>query len=160
METVAIENGVTSIGNYAFYGCTNLYGFVDVNASTTENNTTVTSIGTYAFYNCDHLMMILDLDYLFSGLQTIDNYAFVECDGLTKFQHGTAPVAHLSVRDIHNVRQPYRRIKRSVGFNSAFGCPIFCPRKQPQTDTHKCRIHDFDCVILDLINDLKLGTAR
>ncbi|MDR0505553.1 MAG: leucine-rich repeat protein [Dysgonamonadaceae bacterium] len=91
IQTIAINNGVTSIGNYAFAECTNLQGFIDVNSSsTTVNNTTVTSIGDYAFYNCDHLMNTLDLDYLFSGLQTIGERAFAECDGLTRFQHGSA----------------------------------------------------------------------
>lgn len=44
---VIIENGVTSIGNYAFYDCTNL-----VNA---ELPSSITSIGEEAFGGCDSL---------------------------------------------------------------------------------------------------------
>ena len=41
---VVIENGVTSIGNYAFYGCSGL--------TSVEITDSVISIGDYAFYGC------------------------------------------------------------------------------------------------------------
>jgi hypothetical protein len=74
IENVSIGNGVTHIGNYAFYGCTNLWGF-------STNNTSVISIGQYAFFDCDKLQEILDLDNLFTALESIGNYAFADCDG-------------------------------------------------------------------------------
>ena len=48
--SVTIPNSVTSIGNYAFYGCSNL-------TSVTIPNS-VTSIGYDAFYGCDNLKSI------------------------------------------------------------------------------------------------------
>ncbi|GHV63027.1 hypothetical protein FACS1894195_5240 [Bacteroidia bacterium] len=50
ITTVIIENGVTSIGEYAFYYCSSL------TAVTIPNS--VTSIGEYAFYYCSSLTAV------------------------------------------------------------------------------------------------------
>ena len=47
---VEIQNGITSIGSYAFYGCENLKS-VSISDS-------VTSIGNFAFYNCEKLKRV------------------------------------------------------------------------------------------------------
>ena len=44
IKIVEIEEGITSIGNYTFYGCSSL-----TNINIPES---VTSIGNYAFYGC------------------------------------------------------------------------------------------------------------
>ena len=44
------DNGVTSVGGYAFYGCSNL---------TTVDLPLVTSVGSYAFYNCKALTTVI-----------------------------------------------------------------------------------------------------
>lgn len=51
MHTVTISNGVTYIGNYAFYNCSNI-SKITIPAS-------VTSIGTAAFAGCDSLTEVL-----------------------------------------------------------------------------------------------------
>ncbi|MCD7886863.1 MAG: leucine-rich repeat domain-containing protein, partial [Clostridiales bacterium] len=58
IETVIIEDGVTSIGNYAFYYCTEI---TDV----TIGNT-ITSIGRSAFYNCKSLRAVTIPDSVIS----------------------------------------------------------------------------------------------
>ena len=68
---LAIPNSVTSIGSYAFYGCT---GLISV---TTPNS--VTSIESYAFYGCSDLTSVT----IGSGVKKIGNYAFINCSGLT-----------------------------------------------------------------------------
>ncbi|MBQ4630196.1 MAG: leucine-rich repeat protein, partial [Clostridia bacterium] len=45
IKTLVIEEGVTSIGNYAFYNCSSISGDLVIPDS-------VTSIGNYAFYRC------------------------------------------------------------------------------------------------------------
>ena len=68
---IVIENGATTIGEYAFHSCTEL-----TEISIPE---TVTAIGKLAFYNCTGLTEIA----LPEGLTTIGNAAFRRCSNLT-----------------------------------------------------------------------------
>ena len=67
----AIPDGVTSIGDYVFYSCSNL-------ASVTIPSS-VTTIGDYAFYGCTSLTSITIPD----SVTTIGDYAFRLCTSLT-----------------------------------------------------------------------------
>ena len=67
IETVIINDGVTSIGNYAFYECTALQSVSIANS--------VKSIGITAFGNCESLTSI-KLPY---GLETIESGTFANC---------------------------------------------------------------------------------
>ena len=70
VETVVIESGVTSIGDNAFYGCTNLES-VSIPAS-------VTSIGENAFSGCGSVAAALTVSFAEgSTLESIGNYAFM-----------------------------------------------------------------------------------
>ena len=71
LTSVTIGNGVTSIGDRAFYDCTGL-------TSVTIPDS-VTNIGEAAFYNCTGLTSITIPD----GVTSIDGYAFYGCVGLT-----------------------------------------------------------------------------
>ncbi|MCD7739226.1 MAG: leucine-rich repeat protein [Lachnospiraceae bacterium] len=71
ITSVVIENEATTIGNYAFYGCTSL-------AEITVPES-VTSIGSYAFYGCSSLASITIPD----GVTNIPTYTFYNCTGLT-----------------------------------------------------------------------------
>lgn len=70
---VIIEDGVTSIGKYAFYLCTQL------TAVTIPDS--VTNIGTKAFYKCTSLVEIT----IPAGVTVIGNQAFFDCSKLTAF---------------------------------------------------------------------------
>ena len=68
---LVIPDGVTSIGNYAFY---------DYNALTSVTiPDSVTTIGDYAFYDCDALTSVT----IGNGVTSIGDCAFRDCDGLT-----------------------------------------------------------------------------
>ena len=67
----AIPNSVTSIGNYAFYGCSRLTS-ITIPAS-------VTSIGPWAFYGCSGLTSVT----IPNTVTSISNSAFRDCSGLT-----------------------------------------------------------------------------
>ena len=70
-EIYTIPNGVTSIGNYAFSGCSGLTSIIISSG--------VTSIGNYAFSGCNGLTSIV----IPNGVTRIGNYAFSDCSGLT-----------------------------------------------------------------------------
>ncbi len=95
MTTLIIEEGVTSIGSYAFSDCSGL-------TSVTIPNS-VTSIGYDAFFNCSGLPIIDNVRYADSylveavdktlsshtikdGTRFIGEYAFLGCTGLTSIE--------------------------------------------------------------------------
>jgi hypothetical protein len=69
---VRIENGVTSIGAFAFEGCTGL--------TTVTIAPSVTSIGKYAFCGCTGLTAI----HIPDGVTNIGELAFESCSGLVE----------------------------------------------------------------------------
>ena len=71
IKSVVIGDGVTTIGNYAFYNCTNL--------SSITIPDSVTTIGSDAFYNCYNLTNITIPD----SVTTISNSAFYNCSNLS-----------------------------------------------------------------------------
>ena len=71
VKKVVIEDGVTSIGNWAFESCSSLTSITIPNS--------VTSIGAYAFSNCYYLTNIT----IPNSVTSIENYAFRACSSLT-----------------------------------------------------------------------------
>ena len=93
ITSVSIANGVTSIGSYAFYGCSNLTscpipssitqiggnafrGCSKLTAITIPNS--VTSLGAYAFYGCSKLKEVT----LSENLTEIKSCTFQNCSSL------------------------------------------------------------------------------
>ncbi|MBR4063417.1 MAG: leucine-rich repeat protein [Clostridia bacterium] len=71
LKTIVIPEGVTSIGNYVFYNCSALTNVVMPNG--------VTSIGNYAFRYCSALTSVT----IPASVTSIGNYAFANCTALT-----------------------------------------------------------------------------
>ncbi len=71
IESVVIENGVTTIGKYAFYKCDDLISITIPD--------TVTSIGSSAFSGCSKLTSVTIPD----SVTSIGSYAFEDCSSLT-----------------------------------------------------------------------------
>ena len=91
IKSVVIENGVTSIGDRAFYGCANLTS-VTIPSS-------VASIGSSAFYRCYELTSVT----IPSRVTSIGSNAFEECESLTSV---TIPygVAEIGERTFYNCK--------------------------------------------------------
>lgn len=74
IKSVVIESGVTSIGNCAFYNCSNMTGI--------EIPSGVTSIGEKAFYNCSSLNAI----EIPVGMTSIGVQAFRNCSNMNSIE--------------------------------------------------------------------------
>ena len=70
IETVVIEDGVTSIGAYAFRSCQKI--------KSVSFPSSLVSIGEHAFFECNGLSTLVVPDHL----KVIDDQAFCECNGL------------------------------------------------------------------------------
>lgn len=70
IKSIIIKSGVTSIGSYAFFECTNI--------ESVYISSTVTSIGDYAFYDCTSLTKI----FIGCAMQNIGDSAFYGCSSL------------------------------------------------------------------------------
>ena len=99
IKHVIIEDGVTSIGNNAFYYCEALTsviipnGVEEIGYKSFSNCTSLTSvtipdsvisIGSYSFESCNSLAKV-NISALSSQLTTIDDFAFSYCSSLTEF---------------------------------------------------------------------------
>ena len=73
-EATIIPDSVTTIEEYAFYGCSGLTSVVIPDS--------VTEIGKLAFYGCSGLMSVVIPD----SVTTIEEYAFYGCSGLTSIK--------------------------------------------------------------------------
>ena len=78
ISQVVINDGVTSIGDYAFFKCTGL--------TSVEIPNSVTSIGDYAFSNCSGLTSVT----IPNSVTSIGEWAFSHCTGLTSVTIGNS----------------------------------------------------------------------
>ncbi|MGN0628536.1 MAG: leucine-rich repeat protein [Oscillospiraceae bacterium] len=73
IKTLNIQNGVTTIGDYAFYECSGISGNLSLPDS-------ITNIGNYAFESCSGFCGKLTFP---QNLKTIGDHAFMDCNAFT-----------------------------------------------------------------------------
>lgn len=102
IKKVLIKQGVTSIGDRAFYDCSSLISITLLEG--------VMSIGEDAFYNCSSLTSII----LPESLTSIGDWAFYNCSTLTSI---TIPegVAFPDIKDALNLFGDDRQSHRAAG---------------------------------------------
>lgn len=113
LTSISIPQGVSSIGNSAFFGCNGL--------TTISIPQGVTSIGEDAFYSCTRLTSI----NIPQGVTSIGDYAFVDCkclltisipEGVTSIG-GNAFVGCIALKGI-SIPQGVT----SIGYSAFYGC--------------------------------------
>ena len=79
LTKLVIGDGVTTIGDYAFYGCSGFRDSLTIGSG-------VTTIGDHAFYGCSGFRDSLTIP---DGVTTIGDHAFYGCRGITKLTIGS-----------------------------------------------------------------------
>ena len=100
-SSIPSDGSVTSIGSYAFSGCSD---FTSITIPST-----VTSIGTYAFSKCDGLSSIT----IPSGVTTIENYAFYDCGNIQEL-HIDNLTSYLNISYGNNYSSPLYSTNQAV----------------------------------------------
>ena len=129
-NNTVIPNNVTSIGNYAFFGCSGLTSISIPNG--------VTSIESHAFYRCSSLTSIK----IPNGVTSIEMGSFQECSGLTSITipNNVTSIAELSFNGCSSlISVIIGKSVTSIGYNVFSNCKSLkdfysYAEKVPKTD--------------------------
>ena len=113
VTSIVIEEGVTSIGNNAFYDCTSL------TSVTIPGN--VESIGESAFYYCDNLTDVTLQD----GVKSIGDAAFIWCNNLTNIvlPNSVTSIGYYAFKDCTSLTSiTIPDSVTSIGNSAFYGC--------------------------------------
>lgn len=140
IEKVVICEGVTSIGEYAFYNCTTFK-----NISMADS---VTTIGSRAFYNCNSLTDIV----IGKGVKELGYYTFYCCSALKTitFDKNVKRIHQYVVGSCSNLTDVYYLGSWDDWGNTSVGYNCFWPGEIHilGDDTHKCsKEYIYDSVV-------------
>jgi len=141
--TVVLEGGVTSIGKYAFYGCSKL--------EAVTGGAGVKTIGNYAFYNCGSLAQISMPD----SLEQIGEFAFYHCIGLTELElpagvHTIGAAAFMSCQNLQSIALP--EYCENLGSMAFYDCRSLTGVQLPEKLTTLTEQLFGECIGLTTIN--------
>ncbi len=126
IKSVVIGSGVVSIGNAAFYDCSNL------ESVSLPND--MMSIGGSAFYGCESLKSIT-IPY---GVQSINTYTFIGCTSLTEISIPETVTliensAFRGCKSLTNIKFP--NSLESIAFSAFWGCESLTDVVLPESVT-------------------------
>ena len=136
MTSLTIPSGVTSIGEYAFYGCSGLTSLTIPSG--------VTSISEYAFYGCSGLTSLT----IPSSVTSIGNYAFDGCRGLTSLTipSGVTSIGEWAFANCSGLTSIYAYLEKipELGYNVFTGCDAqYCILYVPKGTIDYYKLSDF-----------------
>lgn len=142
ISEVVFEDSVTSVGNYAFYGCE---GVENISLSNT-----LIAIGTYAFINCSKLRTI-DLP---DSLESIGKYSFSGCSSLCyiSIPEGVVILPEEMISDCSSLKTVYiSKSVETIDEYAFFGCTAITDvfYSSTQDDWDKINIKDGNDPILN-----------
>ena len=142
LTSITIPNSVTSIGKFAFYGCSGL-------TSVTIGNS-VTSIGERAFYGCSSLTSVT----IGNSVTSIGNCAFANCTALTSVTIGNSVTsigygAFDGCTGLTSITIP--NSVTSIGGNAFYGCTGLTSITIPNSVTSIGGFAFYDCSSLTSI---------
>ena len=113
LKSMSLPSSVTEVGSYAFYGCSNM-------ASITLSN--LSKINDYMFYGCSSLDGVV----LSETLTEIGNYAFSGCAGITKLTlpNGLQTIGQEAFKNMQLQSIVVPNSVTSIGVGAFQGCPL------------------------------------
>lgn len=112
IKTVVIQSGVTSIGRWTFYGCSDLTNITIPNS--------VASIGTGAFQGSGLKSIIIP-----NSIKTIESWVFYNCSNLTSvlFSDSVTSIESEAFRSCCSLKSiTFPKSLKSIGYNVFFNC--------------------------------------
>ena len=113
LTSVSIPNSVTTIGLCAFDGCSGLTSVIIPNS--------VTSIGGSAFYDCRNLTSLT----ISNSVTSIGGFAFCNCSGLTSviIPEGVITIGNMAFENCSGLTSlTIPNSVTSIGYNAFYGC--------------------------------------
>jgi len=166
VKDLVIPNSVTSIGSYAFYGCSGLTSVTIPNSLTSIGSyafsscsrltsvtipSSMTSIGERAFYGCSGLTSVT----IHNSVTTIGSYAFYGCSSLAKIKTENSTPLSIQSSTFSNYGKLFVPKGSRSSYASANYWKVFTIKEYPNSDVNEDNITD----VVDVVDIARFVVA-